>query len=259
MDAEKLAEHLDQCSWPALDDPYDVALHEAVEFTLRRFDVLGIFACGSILRGDGDPLSDIDLYVVNADPFRQRIQRRFAGVPFEIFVNPAHQIRKYFVEEQAAARPLTAHMLATGHVVFGCDPIIEQLIDEARMLLAQPHELPESKAVFLRYFAVDMLDNAEDVREADPGNATLILHQAVSDMIDYFFLADGQFLPRQKETLRTLERCNPAAGALARRFYVASDLDTQFKLAKKLAADILGETTFFEWETKPEPLPTDGS
>jgi hypothetical protein len=220
---------------------------------------LGIFVCGSIIRGDGDPLSDIDLYVVNADPFRQRIQRRFAGIPFEIFINPAHQIRKYFVDEQAASRPITAHMLATGHVVLACDPMIEPMIDDARLLVTQPHELPESQAVFLRYMAVDMLDNADDVRDVDRENATLILHQAVRAMLDYFFLADGQFLPRQKELLRSLERCNPTAGALARIFYAAGDIDVQFEAAKDLAAEVLGETTFFEWETEPEPLPVDGA
>lgn len=249
----------DVYSWPELTEQYDAALREAVCFVSERYNVSAIFACGSILRGDGDPLSDIDLYVVNADSFRQRIQRRFAGIPAEIFVNPVQQIRRYFVDEQAVGRPITAHMLATGHLVFALDPVVEELIGEARRLVAQPYELPETTAIFLRYMAVDMLDNADDVREVDAENATLILHQFVRAMIDYFFLADGQFLPRQKELLRLLERSNPSAGTLARRFYAASDVDTQFRLAKKLAAEILGETTFFEWETKPEPLPTDGA
>jgi len=247
----------EEYSWPQLAEEYDLALREAVDLVVDRFNVLGIFACGSILRGDGDLLSDIDLYVVNADPVRQRIQRRFNGIPFEIFVNPAHQIRQYFVDEQAAGRPITAHMLATGHLVLACDPIVEQLVDEARVLLAQPNELPESKAVFRRYFAVDMLDNAEDSREVDPENARLILHQAVGAMLDYFFLADGQFLPRQKELLRTLERCNPSAGEVARQFYAAAELDAQFEAALSLATELLGETTFFEWETEPESLPVE--
>ena len=101
----------------ALTDPYDIALREAVEFTFHASKCPGIFACGSVIRGERDALSDIDLYVVNADPFRQRFQRRFDGIPAEIFVNPAHQIRAYFADEHAAGRPCTAHMLSTGHVV----------------------------------------------------------------------------------------------------------------------------------------------
>ncbi len=137
MAGERLAEQLDRCSWPALTDPYDIALREAVEFTFQRFEVSGIFACGSVIRGEGDALSDIDLYVVNADPFRQRFQRRFNGIPTEIFVNPAHQIRAYFADEHAVGRPCTAHMLSTGHVVLSNDPVVEQLIGEARFVAGE--------------------------------------------------------------------------------------------------------------------------
>ena len=55
--------------------------------------------------------------MIHRGSFRQRVQKFFSGVPAEIFVNPPSGIEKYFTEEHAVRRPLTAHMLATGFVV----------------------------------------------------------------------------------------------------------------------------------------------
>ena len=53
-------------------------------------------------------------YVIHAQPQRQRLQRRFHGVPAEIFVNPPHTIRGYFENEHRDGRPCTVHMFVTG-------------------------------------------------------------------------------------------------------------------------------------------------
>jgi predicted nucleotidyltransferase len=78
---------------------------------------------GTILRGDPDATSDIDLWVVHLEPVRQRLQKFFNTVPVEIFVNPPWTIETYFVQDQANARPISAHMMATGHVILASDPI----------------------------------------------------------------------------------------------------------------------------------------
>ncbi len=70
----------------------------------------GIIVAGTHISGNPDPTSDLDIYVIHAHPQRQRIQKRFKGVPAEIFVNPPAAIRRYFAEE--VRRPSTAHMLA---------------------------------------------------------------------------------------------------------------------------------------------------
>ena len=103
-------------TWPSLAAPYDAALRQAVTDLLawqdpagqHTLDPVGIFAAGSILRGQGGPTSDIDLYVIHPAPFRMRLQRRYEGVPFEIFVNPPHQVRRYFAEERARCEALRA-------------------------------------------------------------------------------------------------------------------------------------------------------
>src|SRR5687768_3080307 len=98
---------------PGLASPHAEALREAVEHAIARFSPVGIVAAGSIVRGAAGPTSDLDVYVLHGEPWRQRVQRRFRGVPAELFVNPPAAVRRYFETEHAARRPLTAHMLAT--------------------------------------------------------------------------------------------------------------------------------------------------
>ena len=88
----------EECCWPDLPERFDMALRELVSFVLARFNVAGIVAAGSIVRGTPDPTSDFDIYVVNREPIKQRLQRFSRGVPTEIFVNPPSTIRGYFVQ-----------------------------------------------------------------------------------------------------------------------------------------------------------------
>lgn len=99
-------EILSKCHWPKLSDKYTVALHSAVEFILENYTVSGIIVSGTIILGNPDPSSDLDIYVINAQPFRQRLQKFFHGVPAEIFVNPPQSVERYLEKEQAARRPL---------------------------------------------------------------------------------------------------------------------------------------------------------
>src|SRR5215217_1610783 len=134
---------LENCDFPELTTPYDKALRGAVSFVLASFTPVGIIASGTILRGNPDATSDIDLWVVHLEPMRQRLQRFFNGVPVEIFINPPWTIQTYFAQEQCSARPISAHIMATGHVILSSDPIVGELRPKAESLLTQPPDLNE--------------------------------------------------------------------------------------------------------------------
>jgi hypothetical protein len=112
---DKLAD----CRWPELAPRYSAALRAAVSFVFERFEPQAVIATGTIVRGGGDRASDLDVVVVHAAPFKQRLQRWFGDVPAEIFVNPLSVIRGYFDAEHRGGRPSMAHMIATGFPVFG--------------------------------------------------------------------------------------------------------------------------------------------
>jgi predicted nucleotidyltransferase len=244
----------DQCQFPILAEPYNQALHEAVAFILLRFTPLGIIASGSILRGNPDPASDLDLYVIHPQPYRQRIQKFFNGVPAEIFVNPPEQVRRYLIEEQAEYTPITAHMLTTGFPILELDPVIAELRQLALLSLAEPPMLSPEKLVFMRYMAANWLEDAADLARRDEATANLFLSQAVFEIVRVHLIASGKYLPRNKELISQTDALNPELGTLLRQFYLISDCASRLGLAYQIADRTVHIHGFFEWESSPEEV-----
>jgi predicted nucleotidyltransferase len=235
--------------YPPLVAPYDWALREAVTFIVSRFEVIGIVASGTILRGDPGPASDLDIQVVQARPQRQRLQRFFNGVPAEIFVNPVHQVEQYLREEHEEGRPLTAHMLATGFVILQRSAVIEQLRQRARDLLAAGPPKNELDRTRRRYFAATQLEDGRDLAEVDPAAANMLLGPAVHAMVHYYFLNLGRFIPREKELLKKLAELHPELASLAQEFYESGSVARRLALAEAIADRTIGVHGFFEWDS----------
>ena len=238
---------------PTLPTPYGEALREAVDYILARYEVWGLFACGTIVAGKPDANSDLDMFVIHGAPARQRVQKRFHGVATEIFVNPPQTVRRYFADE--VTRPSTAHMLVHGRILLDRHPIVEELVAEAHEWLAKPPNLSETQLTMRRYMAADAYENAQDIAARDPANSSLILHQAVRDMIDYRFLAANRPLPRIKRMLAALAELDSTLGDLARGYYDAADQAMRLTLAAEIAARTIQATGFFEWETPYQEMP----
>jgi predicted nucleotidyltransferase len=226
--------------------PYDRAVDEAESFIRASWKVHGIIVAGSIVRGEAGLTSDLDVFVVHAEPWRVRDQKRFAGVPTEIFVNPPDRIRGYFKSEHADGRPGTAHMFTTGVVLPGADDIVTELVGEAREWLARPLETTPAELASKRYCAVDAIDNARDMIDIDPAVSRLLLAEAVQLIIEYAFWKRALFQPRRKDALRALHEIDPVAANHARAFAGAS-LDESLPITIALANHVLGVDTFFEW------------
>lgn len=246
---------LARCVYPALAEPYDSALREAVRYSLERYDdVIGIVAAGSILRGQGHAASDLDLYVIRTRPQRQRVQRWFHGVPAEIFVNPPQQVERYFASEFRASRPVTAHMLARGEVVLALDPVVERLRTQAEDELQRAPVPSDADLCGERYLAALELEDALDILDEDPAGGTMILGGAVHKMLRYAFRRAGRPLPRDKDLLPALETLDVALADRARRFYLAREAGERRALAEQIADRTLGVRGFFEWESDPEDV-----
>jgi hypothetical protein len=239
-----------EIAYPQLPDSYAGALREAAAYIFERFQPLVVLAAGTIVRGTPDPTSDLDLYVLHAPPWRQRVQKFFKGVPAEIFVNPPQQVERYLEEEQAEARPITAHMLATGFVMLdNSDGILPELCRKAAELLAAPPLADPQELVNLRYMAAARFEDARDRLEIDPETGAMILSAAVREMLPVFFRARGLFIPREKDLLPVLDSLDPELGALARAFFRGGSISDRLNLAEEIAARTIQARGFFEWES----------
>jgi predicted nucleotidyltransferase len=245
---------LKQCKWPDLPEPYLPALREAVDFVLAHFEVLGIIVSGTIIRGSGDASSDLDLFVLNTHPRRQRIQKFFNRLPVEIFVNPVHAVEGYFQDERKRGRPCIAHMLATGFVVLSRDPIVEKLQEHAAAMLESTPDPDEYKLTTLRYGAALEFEDAVDVAEKNPAGAYMIMGSAVHKMLQYAFWKANRFLPRDKDLLDTLEELDPKLAAEATEFYQCALSMRRLALAEQIADCTIEVRGFFEWQSDLEEV-----
>ena len=89
---------LAECNWPKLAEKYDIALRMAINYILENYKPIGIIASGTIICGTPDKSSDLDIYVIHNESFRQRLQKYFNGVPAEIFINPPFQVESMCVK-----------------------------------------------------------------------------------------------------------------------------------------------------------------
>jgi hypothetical protein len=237
---------------PKVPGPYQAALEAAVDAAFALTDPDAVVVGGSIVEaGRGgpppDPGSDFDIYVLHDPAWRQRIQRRCAGVPCEFFINPALQVRRYFAEEALLGRPVSAQIFSSGSIVY--DPLgrAAALATEARSLLSSGWHPSQEELTQRRYLAASLF---EDVRESvvrDPLSAELLLGQALNAVVEYAFAARGVWLPRAKERGRRFAEGDPPAGWLLEACSRGADLSERLRSAERLAERILGEKGFFEW------------
>lgn len=254
-DNHRIAQLLSECRWPLLDARYAAALQEAAACIIERFDPHTIFVCGSIIRGNPDATSDLDLYVVHDAGWRQRVQKYFNGIPAEIFVNPPHQIERYFDEERREGRPLTAHMLATGFIVLDRQGTAAALQQRAQQMLHQMPDASEAHLVYQRYMLANRYEDAADIAGHNPENADLLLGHVIYDLLNFAFLAANRHAPRPKELLKHLDALNPELARLASAFYRAQSAAERLELAGQIADHTVGARGFFEWETPPQNVP----
>ena len=246
---------LRNCRFPELGPPYDEALRQATAYVLERFDPIAILACGTIVAGEPDPGSDFDLYVIHREPWRQRVQRRFRGVPAEIFVNSPESAAAYLESERF--RPQSAHMLASGFPVLETDPQVAALRDRARGVLAEPPALDAEQATFERYAGALLVEDAADVIERDADAASLLATEAVHHAARMRFRLADRFVPRHKDLLAELDRLDAPLARNVRAFLATGDARRRLALAGSIAERVFGARGFFEWESARVPLTSD--
>lgn len=237
-----------------LTDLQRSALDECVAFLQSQYEVLAIVACGTIVRGTGDPRSDFDMQVVHREPYRHYFRRFFRGVPFEVFVNPPTSIESNLVNERPSRRPLTAHMLATGVVLFDTDGIGKGLIEKATEVLQNP-PLPDANQVgFIKYIAASLLEDALDLSERDPQSAALVLGDVVWELVRARLLSEEGWFPRQKDALNRLREIDPESAALAEKASSSAPFIEKLEAGRLLCLRVTGYEGFFEWASEPEVL-----
>jgi len=237
-----------------MNDTYTKALEQALYWITSTYQVVGVVVSGSIIRGNPNSSSDFDIFVIQENSFRQRVQKFFNGVPCEIFVNTLEQIYTYFDAELRNNRPVTAHMLATGQLIKGAEnQQLLTLLEAAEHYASLSPVMTDEQRLFRTYGLATLCEDAADIIASDQLTAAYILEKIVADIIEFIFLSRQQPLPRIKERLQHLAMLDETAYQLLRTYYHALLTKEKFFLVKELVLHVAGKAAFFEWSSSPEP------
>jgi hypothetical protein len=236
---------------PELLPPHHGALDAAIAYLDALPEtIIGLWLAGSVARGESDANSDLDLYVLIAQPHRRRIQRFFNGVPTEMFLNPPHRARAYFEEDRALGRTPGLEMMARGSILYDPFGTCAAIARDARAAIDAGPSVDPVVLATRRYLVSDKLDNAADVVDRDPATARLLASIGVHEAMLLWFLRAGEWAPRDKDLLPAIRARIPDVASLIDEFATTGDL----AVARAAVELLIGVAGFYEWETPPEPV-----
>ncbi len=234
-----------------LESRYLTAWRLAVDFVFDYPDPpLALLLSGSVARGEADPGSDLDIFVITDGDHRQRVQRIFAGVPCELFINPTRRVPRYFEEEAQEGRSSTLGLVLDGRIMYDPHDTMPELHRLAAMVRARGPQVSDAAIEFRRYGAIDHLDNARDVHGRDPLMSQILTSGAVKEAMRLAFVLASEWTPRDKDLHRELVRLRPDAAEPLSAYATEPGPVTATAVLDRL----IGVSSFFEWETEPEAV-----
>lgn len=175
-------------------------LHE--EFAAR---LLGLLLTGSYAYGEMMETSDIDLYVIVDEPWRQRRNLVVEGVDVELFINPQQKLTREIAEGDS-----TTEMFARGRILFDPRGIVAELVAEAKAVYGRPRPRPQGDDLErLRYMATDTMKDAYDLLVADEDGYELAIFDALHWTLDAHYRLSQRRLPKAKYIARDLRETAP--------------------------------------------------
>jgi hypothetical protein len=100
-----------------------------------------------------------------------------------------------------------------------------------------------------RYHCASLYENAMDMVMDDPTTTTMLLHQAIPDMLRIYFLRRNLFIPRDKDLMLRLKEVDPDLHQVFESFYQSHDFSEQLTLAGQIADATIQARGFFVCQT----------
>jgi predicted nucleotidyltransferase len=178
-------------------------------FERRYPDARIIFLAGSIIRGEGTPLSDLDLVVVfDRLPAAYRESFHFQGFPIEAFVHDPDTLNYFLCEiDRPSGIPSLAHMVLEG-IEIPKPNDLSRLLKQLAMSVIQsgPPELSEEDVRKLRYDITNLADDIRQPRSKDELVAAgAWLYEALAD---YYFRTNQLWSAKGKSIPRILRQAD---------------------------------------------------
>lgn len=223
---------------PEAPGRYERALAIVVERLKDEFGerLLGLLVAGSYAYGEPMATSDIDLYVVVDEPWRQRRNFVVDGVDVELFINPPHKLSGEIIQAGS-----TTDMFARGRTLHDPRGVVAELVAEAKAVEERPRPIPLGDDLErLRYMVTDTTKDAYDLLEAGDEGFELALFDALRWTLRAYYQLSGRREPKPKYVGRDLRSREPAlADVVSRILDPSSPRAERWELLDAVAREVL--------------------
>ncbi len=130
-------------------------------------EVIGAVLAGGYVLGDPSKHSDLDICIILREDagYRERGNKIIDGVLIEYFANPIKQIKEYVEHDEKSGRKITAHMFATGKLIFSKSKKVQNLIEDMKKELERPFPKLNSFQIKVKKYGLwDGLDNLKEIQ-----------------------------------------------------------------------------------------------
>jgi predicted nucleotidyltransferase len=155
----------------------------------NKKEVVGALVCGSYVTGRPTENSDIDIHIILDDSctWRQKGNEIVDGFLIEYFVNPPHQIKKYFESDYQNNKIIDAHMFVTGKILFDRTGDVKKLAEEAKRYMKKPFKKPnKSMNEINKYGLWDLQDNLEEVYKRGKNDFSYVYFNVLHETFQYY-------------------------------------------------------------------------
>lgn len=170
-----------------------------------------LFCGGSVVRGEGFPLSDLDVVVVFdhvANAWRESLH--FQGWPVEVFAHDAGTLAYFVAKDCADGRPSLAQMISEALVIPAETPASRAIQAWARAVLETRPDVPAAASLAEdRYWITDLLYDFRDNR--GPAELRAVACSLYPLVCNFVLKTRGHWLGSGKTLPRLVERAAPDA------------------------------------------------
>lgn|GEM_PF-6646276 len=172
--------------------------------------LLSILIGGSVGRGDGNALSDLDIFILTNEPWVQRRLLFVDGIHVDIFINNLGEIRSYF---DLARTAVILENYASGWILWQRGSVCDSICEEATLLMSKPRKAPSHDEIFTaKLLVISLVKDAIKSETSDPLASAYLLDIVTIHLVELFFRVACLLDPPPKRRLSTIRSHAPDLG-----------------------------------------------
>src|SRR3989338_667923 len=187
--------------------------------------ILGVMLFGSVVRGQFDKFSDVDIYILRSRTGRySRESLIINNIRVDVIINTTQEAKTYLKEDKCNVRRNTSHMLAYGQIMYEHGKILNRLQKMAKNNLKLKTKYTTEEVLMHKYSIDDFWGEVQ--RDYKSGNNlafTLDANLLINNAIELFLKLNGEYFRQPNEMQQLIYKLNPNLALILNKYIRAKN------------------------------------